>query len=619
MSESSSLNQLYEEKVRPCIDLVDSLRSLGLEKDLNLPAIAVIGDQSSGKSSVLEALSGVSLPRGTGIVTRCPLVLKLKKITKDKNWNGLLSYKDLTKTLNDPEEVENAVLYAQGVLAGNGEGISHEMITLEIQSCDVPDLTLIDLPGIARVPTGNQPKDIDKQIKDLIEKFIQRQETISLVVVPANVDIATTEALQMASKVDSTGERTLGVLTKPDLVDKGMEETVVKTVNNDVIELKKGYMIVKCRSQSDINDRLDLTRALEKERRFFKDHAHFRSSLPEGKATIRCLAERLTNELFEHIVKTLPDLQNQLDMKLLKTSADLKALGDGVPPGEHKKIKFLVTKISQFNDDLERVKKAEEDVKIPNTRVFSKIRVKFQKWKSALNVKAIKTEDVLRVEAEEYVRTHRGLELPGFLNYRTFMSIIKEYIKEMEEPALKLLKDVTDIVHSSVDHIINIHFNTLPHLESAAKEQTVYLLDKQFQKAEKKIRSQFKMEKIVYSQDDLYCNQLYNVKIKSKSGQGLLAPFVNADVRDLAYHLISYLTITTDRLANQIPLIVLYHTLNKYISQLQCEMLVMTRENDPEMLLREDSGVERKRNELREQLNRLQRAGIELSNYKHCA
>uniref|UniRef100_A0A8C1NVN9 Interferon-induced GTP-binding protein MxE-like n=1 Tax=Cyprinus carpio TaxID=7962 RepID=A0A8C1NVN9_CYPCA len=595
----------YEEKVRPCIDLVDSLRALGLEKDLNLPAIAVIGDQSSGKSSVLEALSGVSLPRGTGIVTRCPLVLKLKKFTKDKNWHGLLSYKDQIKTLNDPEDVENAVLYAQGVLAGNGEGISHEMITLEIQSCDVPDLTLIDLPGIARVATANQPKDIDKQIKDLIKKFIQRQETICLVVVPANVDITTTEALQMASEVDSTGERTLGVLTKPDLVDKGMEKTVVRTVNNDIITLKKGYMIVKCRGQNDINERLDLARALEKERIFFEEHDDFRSLLEE-KATIPLLAKRLTNELFEHIVKTLPDLQKQLDMKLQKTSVDLRALGDGVPLGEHEKIKFLVTK-------------AEEDVKIPNTRVFNKIRVEFQKWRSALNAKAIKTEDILRVEVKEYVRTHRGMELPGFLNYRTFVSIITEYIEDMEEPALKMLKDVTDIVHSSVDHIVNTHFNALSHLESAAKERTDCLLDKQFQKAEKKIRSQFKMEKIVYSQDDLYSDQLCNVKRKSNANQGLLASFVNADVRDMGYHLISYLTITTERLANQVPLIVLYHTLNKYIAQLQCEMLVMTRENDPGMLLQEDSDIERKRNELREQLKRLQRAGIALSKYKHSA
>uniref|UniRef100_A0A671MM04 Dynamin-type G domain-containing protein n=1 Tax=Sinocyclocheilus anshuiensis TaxID=1608454 RepID=A0A671MM04_9TELE len=603
----SGLSQLYEEKVRPCIDLVDSLRSLGLEKDLNLPAIAVIGDQSSGKSSVLEALSGVSLPRGTGIVTRCPLVLKLKKMKKDKNWHGLLSYKDQTNTLNDPAEIENAVLYAQGVLAGNGEGISHEMITLEIQSCDVPDLTLIDLPGIARVATANQPKDIDKQIKDLIEKLIQRQETISLVVVPANIDIATTEALQMASKVDLAGERTLGILTKPDLVDKGMEETVVRTVNNEVIPLKKGYMIVKCRGQNEINDKLDLVRALEKERHFFDEHAHFRSFLEEGKATIPFLAERLTNELFEPIIKTLPELQKQLDMKLQKTSVDLRALGDGVPLDEHEKIKFLVMKIRQFNDALERVKKAEEDVKKTNTRVFSKIRGEFQNWKSVLNAKAIKTEDILRVEVEEYLRTNRG------------MDIIKEYIEELEEPALKLLKDVTDIVQSSVDHIVNTHFKALSHLVRAAKEQIDYFLDKQFQKAEKKIRSQFKMEKIVYSQDDLYSNQLCIVKQKSKSGQGLLASFVKEDVRDMAYRLISYLMITSDRLANQVPLIVQYHMLNKYISQLQSEMLVMTRENDPGMLLQEDSDVERKRNELREQLKRLKRAGIALSKYKHSA
>uniref|UniRef100_A0A673JPP7 Interferon-induced GTP-binding protein Mx n=1 Tax=Sinocyclocheilus rhinocerous TaxID=307959 RepID=A0A673JPP7_9TELE len=505
---------------------------------------------------------------------------------------------------------------AQGVLAGNGEGISHEMITLEIQSCDVPDLTLIDLPGIARVATANQPKDIDKQIKDLIEKFIQRQETISLVVVPANIDIATTEALQMASKVDSTGERTLGILTKPDLVDKCMEETVVRTVNNEVIPLKKGYMIVKCRGQNEINDKLDLARALEKERHFFDEHAHFRSFLEEGKATIPFLAERLTNELFEHI---MIELQKQLDMKLQKTSVDLRALGDGVPLDEHEKIKFLVTKIRQFNDALERVKNAEEDVKKPNTRVFSKIRGEFQNWKSVLNAKAIKTEDILRVEVEEDMRTNRGMELPGFLNYKTFESIIKEYIEELEEPALKLLKDVTDIVRSSVDHIVNTHFNALSHLVRAAKEQIDYFLDKQFQKAEKKIRSQFKMEKIVYSQDDLYSNQLCIVKQKSKSGQGLLASFVKEDVRDMAYRLISYLTITSDRLANQVPLIVQYHMLNKYISQLQSEMLVMTRENDPGMLLQEDSDVERKRNELREQLKRLKRAGIALSKYKHSA
>ncbi|KAK2880991.1 hypothetical protein Q8A67_018259 [Cirrhinus molitorella] len=614
MSKISCLSQLYDKKVLPCIDLVDSLRSLGLEKDLNLPAIAVIGDQSSGKSSVLEALSGVALPRGPGIVTRCPLVLKLRKIKNDKIWHGLLSYKDHTTPLKDPAEIENAVLYAQRVLAGDGEGISHEMITLEIQSCTVPDLTLIDLPGIARVATANQPKDIDKQIKDLIKKYIERQETISLVVVPANIDIATTEALQMASNVDSTGERTLGILTKPDLVDKGMEETVVRTVNNEVIKLTKGYMIVKCRGQNDINDKLDLAKALENERKFFEEHPHFSSLLEEEKATIPCLAGRLTKELCEHIIKTLPDLQKQLDVKLEKTYVALEALGDAVPLDEYEKIKFLVMKIRQFNDALENVKRVEEDVKKPHIRVFSKIREEFQSWKNGMFAKTNKTEDTLRVEVAEYVRTHRGKELPGFSNYKTFESIVKEYIEDLEEPALKMLKDVTGIVRSSVDHIVNTHFNSLPDLVRAASEQTDGILDKEFQKAEEKIHSQFEMEKIVYSQDDLYSNQLYNVKRKSTAGQGLLAASVIPDVRDMAYHLISYLTITSERLANQVPLIVHYHMLDQYISQLQSAMLLKIGENNADMLLQEDPDVARKRKELREQLMRLKTAG-ELSSF----
>uniref|UniRef100_A0A673GXA9 Interferon-induced GTP-binding protein Mx-like n=1 Tax=Sinocyclocheilus rhinocerous TaxID=307959 RepID=A0A673GXA9_9TELE len=602
--KSSGLNQHYEEKVRPCIDLVDSLRSLGVEKDLNLPAIAVIGDQSSGKSSVLEALSGVALPRGTGIVTRCPLVLKLKKITKGNNWHGVLSYKKQEKKLKDPAEVEKAVLNAQTVLAGEGEGISSDMITLEIQSSDVPDLTLIDLPGIARVATGNQPVDIEEQIKGLIEKFIKRQETISLVVVPANIDIATTEALRMASKVDSTGQRTLGILTKPDLVDKGMEETVIKTVNNQVIPLKKGYMIVKCRGQQDINEKLDLVQALKKERQFFDGHSHFRSLLEDGKATIPLLAERLTKELVEHIAKTLPQLQKQLEMKLEKTSEDLKTLGDGVPLDENEKSNFLImVKIRQFSDALEGVKRAEEDLKTSDTRVFSKIRWEFGKWKLALDSKAIKTEDILRDEVEEYVRTRRGKELPGFVNYRTFENIVKKHTEELEEPALKLLKDVTG-------KCINL-WQLCIHDD---KLFTPIFLRSSFRKLRRKYISQFKMEKIVYSQDELYSSQLNTVKQKSSSGYGLKAAFVNADVREMAYHLTSYLKITCDRLANQIPLIVQYHMVDQYISQLQNAMLAMIGGKNPGML-----AVACKKKELKERLGHLRSAGKVLSKCVHSA
>uniref|UniRef100_A0A3B3S2A9 Myxovirus (influenza virus) resistance G n=1 Tax=Paramormyrops kingsleyae TaxID=1676925 RepID=A0A3B3S2A9_9TELE len=203
-----------EERVRPYIDLVDSLRMTGIERDLSLPAIAVIGDQSSGKSSVLEALSGVSLPRGSGIVTRCPLELKLRRLKGGVQWHAVISYKDEYIEFNDPSKVESYVAKAQNDLAGEGVGICEDLITLEISSQDVCDLTLIDLPGIARVPVKGQPDDIAEQIRSLIMKFIKKRETINLVIVPCNVDIATTEALRMAQEVDPEGKRTLGNETK---------------------------------------------------------------------------------------------------------------------------------------------------------------------------------------------------------------------------------------------------------------------------------------------------------------------------------------------------------------------------------------------------------------------
>nr|XP_055071705.1 interferon-induced GTP-binding protein Mx-like [Misgurnus anguillicaudatus] len=619
---SSGLNEYYEEKVRPCIDLVDKLRSLGVEKDLNLPAIAVIGDQSSGKSSVLEALSGVGLPRGTGIVTRCPLVLKLKKVTKNVTWHGLLSYNDKIKKLKNPAEIEKAVLDAQTALAGQGEGISHEMITLEIKSCDVPDLTLIDLPGIARVATGNQPKDIGIQIKDLIEKFIKRQETISLVVVPANIDIATTEALQMANKVDRDGNRTLGILTKPDLVDKGMEETVVKTVNNLVIPLIKGYMIVKCRGQQDINEKITLVDALEKERKFFNENSHFRTLLEEGKATVPLLAERLTKELVIHITNLLPQLRTQLEQKLAKTTEELKVLGDGVPLDKHERKNFLIMKIRQFNDVLEGVKRAEEDLKNSDMRVFTKIRKIFGQWKLLLDEKTIKTEETLRDEVEEYIKNRRGKELPGFVNYRTFESIVRKHIEELEEPALKLLKDVTEIVHNCVNTIVSYHFKAFSQLLRAAKDPIEDILENEFKNAEEKVKSQFKMEKIVYSQDPLYSRQLEAVKqqpaittyVSYASGFKTVKS-ISADIREMTQHLKAYLMITSDRLANQVPLIIQYHILDQYIFQLQNEMLAMFGRDNAEDLLREDSDVARKRKELKERLERLKDASKVMSKF----
>ncbi|NXP22141.1 MX protein, partial [Scytalopus superciliaris] len=383
-AEHTLYNQ-YEEKIRPCIDLVDSLRALGINKDLSLPAIAVIGDQSSGKSSVLEALSGVALPRGNGIVTRCPLELKLKRLPDGQAWRGKISYSNVVTDLQSASEVDNAIREAQDVVAGPRGAISEELISLEIWSPDVPDLTLIDLPGIARVAVGDQPEDIGEQIKMLLRRTIGCKETINLVVVPCNVDIATTEALKMAQEVDPSGERTLGILTKPDLVDRGTEESIMRILENRVIPLKKGYMIVKCRGQQDIQNKLTLAAAIQQERNFFANHKHFSTLVEEGKATIPHLSVKLTNELVNHIIKSLPALESQVRETLHKTLQDLQKYNRGTPKSESEKLIFLTDLVKLFNQDISRTMRGEEQLFGNEIRLFTKIRREFKAWGTILH------------------------------------------------------------------------------------------------------------------------------------------------------------------------------------------------------------------------------------------
>ncbi|MBN3312013.1 MX3 protein, partial [Atractosteus spatula] len=618
---NKTLYSQYEEKVRPCIDLIDSLRSLGVEKDLGLPAIAVIGDQSSGKSSVLEALSGVALPRGSGIVTRCPLELKLKKIKEEDDWTAKISYQGHEEEILLPSDVEQKIREAQNEMAGVGVGISDELISLEIASSDVPDLTLIDLPGIARVAVKGQPEDIGEQIKRLIRKFIQRQETINLVVVPCNVDIATTEALQMAQEVDPEGERTLGILTKPDLVDKGTEETIVEIVRNQIITLSKGYMIVKCRGQKEINDKVSLDEASEKEKTFFEDHPHFSTLLEEGYATIPCLAEKLTLELVEHINKSLPALEEQIEAKLAETSAELERYGKGPPADPMEKMGFLIDKVTAFTYDIINLTTGEELKNGRKMNLFAKLRMEFGKWKEQLDESGITFRQRVDREVNQYETNYRGRELPGFINYKTFEMMVKDQIKQLEEPAIKKLKDVTDIVKKSFIQVAQNDLTGFPNLLKAAKTKIEAIKQNKGVIAESMLRTQFEMELLVYTQDSIYSNGLNEVKENEAGGKKVvnqLAYTTNSQVtlQEMMYHLRSYYNIASQRLADQIPLVIRYLILQESALQLQREMLQMLQDKDSvNQLLKEDLDIGNKRSVLQNRLKRLTKARSYLVNF----
>ncbi|CAN0866578.1 Putative dynamin-related protein 4A [Linum grandiflorum] len=217
----------YNDKIRPLLDAIDKLRHLNVaaKEGIQLPTIVVVGDQSSGKSSVLESLAGISLPRGQGICTRVPLIMRLHHHSHPTPELSL-QYSNKTVT-TDEAHVAESINCATEEIAGAGKGISNNPLTLIVRKNGVPDLTMVDLPGITRVPVHGQPEDIYEQVTETIMEYIKPEESIILNVLSATVDFSTCESIRMSQKVDKTGDRTLAVVTKVDKSPEGLLEKVM--------------------------------------------------------------------------------------------------------------------------------------------------------------------------------------------------------------------------------------------------------------------------------------------------------------------------------------------------------------------------------------------------------
>jgi replication fork clamp-binding protein CrfC len=199
-------------------------------------------------------------------------------------------------------------------LTGKNKGIVDIPINLRIYSSNVLDLTLVDLPGMTKVPVGDQPPDIEKQIKNMILKYIRKDKCLILAVTPANSDLANSDALKLAKEVDPKGLRTIGVITKIDIMDDGTDAREI--LENKLLPLQLGYIGVVNRSQQDINDVKNIRDALQDEKEFFENHPSyrhiaFRLGIPYLEKTLHLV---LTN----HIRDTLPSLRDILFKNMMK-------------------------------------------------------------------------------------------------------------------------------------------------------------------------------------------------------------------------------------------------------------------------------------------------------------
>jgi replication fork clamp-binding protein CrfC len=231
------------------------------------------------------------LPRGSGIVTRRPLILQL--INRASQSNGVKSEEIKTsdaesnvdewgeflhipgQKFHDFNKIREEIIRETEAKTGRNAGISPAPINLRIYSPNVLTLTLVDLPGLTRVPVGDQPRDIERQIQEMVLKQISKPNAIILAVTAANTDLANSDGLKLAREVDPEGQRTIGVLTKVDLMDEGTD--VVDILAGRIIPLRLGYVPVVNRGQRDIENKKAISHALEHERSFFENHKAYRN------------------------------------------------------------------------------------------------------------------------------------------------------------------------------------------------------------------------------------------------------------------------------------------------------------------------------------------------------
>ncbi|XP_014885507.1 dynamin-2 isoform X2 [Poecilia latipinna] len=421
--------------------LQDAFSSIGQSCNLDLPQIAVVGGQSAGKSSVLENFVGRDfLPRGSGIVTRRPLILQL--VNNKAEYAEFLHCKG--RKFVDFDEVRMEIEAETDRITGSNKGISPVPINLRVYSPNVLNLTLIDLPGMTKVAVGDQPPDIEHQIRDMLLQFIVKESCLILAVTPANTDLANSDALKIAKEVDPQGLRTIGVITKLDLMDEGTDARDI--LENKLLPLRRGYIGVVNRSQKDIDGKKDIRAALAAERKFFLSHPAYRH-IAERMGTPH-LQKTLNQQLTNHIRDTLPGLRSKLQSQMLSLEKEVEEYKNFRPDDPTRKTKALLQMVQQFGVDFEKcIEGSGDQVDTSNLSGGAKINRIFHERFPFELVKMEFDEKELRKEISYAIKNIHGVRTGLFTPDLAFEAIVKKQVIKLKDPCLKCVDlVVTELV-----------------------------------------------------------------------------------------------------------------------------------------------------------------------------
>lgn len=322
-------------------------------------------------------------------------------------------------------------------VTGNTKNISSVPIGLRLYSPSVIPLTLVDLPGLVKNALPGQPPDIDVQIARCVMEYIKRPNAIILAVCAANADLATADALNAASKVDPNGDRTVGVLTKVDIIDKGTEENICKILNNEDYKLKLGWIAVQNRSQKDIDANKPINQHLKDELMFFNTHEYFKPYA--NRCGVQYLTRRLNQVLINHIQQTLPDLKLRVNQQLDKYTKELITYGQ-MPEDRSAKERMLLAMISNYEKEYKNMidgnsNQATKSELVGGARIAYIFTVVLPRMFDTISINDLIGGDDIRT----LIKNSAGIGSGIFLSESAFEILVVKVVRQLEGPCRQCL------------------------------------------------------------------------------------------------------------------------------------------------------------------------------------
>lgn len=343
----NEMNALQSAKSKRRINQIDRIRSYGIGDIVSLPQLVVCGDQSAGKSSVLEGVTGMPFPRKDGICTRFPTEIVLRRSATDRSIvasiqphssrradtrRRLSDYKRRMADMSELPEVTYDVSTLMG-LRGHpnvvgGSAFASDVLRIEVTGHADLNLTVVDLPGLISVANKEQTDTDVDLIKGMVEEYISSRRAIVLAVVQAGNDIANQSVIQIARKHDPQGQRTVGIITKPDLINLGTEGHLAElAMNQGNVQLKRGFFLLKNPSPAELACGITIQQRLGQEMDFFASPIWQSHNLDMNRVGVGNLRQFLQCLLDKHIEQELPNVIEEIRHHLLETEASLNRMG----------------------------------------------------------------------------------------------------------------------------------------------------------------------------------------------------------------------------------------------------------------------------------------------------